>query len=174
MKKKALLLASMGVLACTVGVTALVIGGANQLDAFAVKATPTEYSVTFDASNTTVDDLDGHWVISTTTAGGNKFGVVGIDNTAEFVSFCNVKCASLFIFDNGYLGDVKAYDFDHIAGFTVVFDGDLNLEWRDEYDEMHHEHLDSGTRFNVTCTPYNNPILSGFVTIDSLTVHYTC
>ena len=44
MKKKALLLVSTGVLACTVGVTALAVGGANQLDAFAAKASPTEYS----------------------------------------------------------------------------------------------------------------------------------
>lgn len=50
MKKKALLLASMGVLACTVGVTALVVGGANQLDTFAVKASPTGHSFTFNAA----------------------------------------------------------------------------------------------------------------------------
>ena len=175
MKKKLLLFTSIGAV-FLVGISAVAISGVNQLDRLQVKADPiepTEYSVTFNESNTTVDDLYGHWVISTTTAGGNKVGVVGIDNTAEFVSFCNIKCASLFIFDNGYLGDVKAYDFDHITGFTVVFDGDLDLEWRDE-SEHYHEYLESGTRFNVTCAPYNNPVLNGFVTIDSLTVHYTC
>ena len=46
MKKKALLLASMVVLTCTVGVTALAVGGVNQLDISPVKADPAEYAIT--------------------------------------------------------------------------------------------------------------------------------
>lgn len=176
MKKKALLLASMGVLACTVGVTALAVGGANQLDTFAATASPTEYSVTFDAndeSKTTIETIDDNYAICTTTAGGNKVGVVGFDNTEEMLSFRNAKCAFLFIFEPGTLEDAKAYAFGHIAGFTVDFDGDLMFEWDDE-EGTHLEHPENGTRFNVTCTPYDHPVFEGFATITSLTVHYTC
>ena len=81
MKKKALLLTSIGVLSCTFAVTALAVGGANQLDAFPVKANPIEYSVTFDGSeSTTVQEIDDNYAICTTTAGGNKVGVVGFFN----------------------------------------------------------------------------------------------
>ena len=48
MKKKALLLASMGVLACTVGVTALAVGGPKLNAVFETKAT--SKSFTFDAT----------------------------------------------------------------------------------------------------------------------------
>ena len=69
MKKKAFLLASTGVLACTVGVTALAVGGPKQLDIFPVKADPIEHSFTFNAAtgsqfeNTT----GGYQIVDVTT-----------------------------------------------------------------------------------------------------------
>lgn len=50
MKKKALLLASAGVLACTVGVTALAVGGGPKLNANFEAAKATGKSFTFDAA----------------------------------------------------------------------------------------------------------------------------
>ncbi len=68
MKKKALLLASMGVLACTVGVTALVVGGANQLDAFAIEANPTGHSFTFNAATgSQFESMPGRQDVNVTT-----------------------------------------------------------------------------------------------------------
>lgn len=173
--KKAII-ASLAVLASAAVLTTFALGGTGKFGDVQVHADPVEYSVTFD-KDSDIEEVDDNSVISTTTAGGNKVGVVGIGKPDEGLSFCGVKCHALFIFDQGDLEAAGAYEFGHITGFTVDFDGfDLMLSWNDENDEMHGEHLKSVTRFNVAFTPYNTPIFEGGpeTTIKSLTVHYTC
>lgn len=127
MKKTAVLLASMGVLTCTVAVTALAFGGANQLDRLQVKADdpigPTEHSVTFNESNTTVEDLDGNYAFGTTTASGSKVGVVGWYNedarfTFKGVSFRNLRLCNYDLLTEG---EDVAYPFSTITGFAISF-----------------------------------------------------
>ncbi|MBO6280538.1 MAG: hypothetical protein J6M95_03050 [Bacilli bacterium] len=125
MKKKALLLASIGALVCTVGITALAVGRANHLDAFAVKADPVEYSVTFDENNTTVEAVDDHWVFSKTTPRGAKVGVVGFNAGIECFSFHNKIFTELHLADfTSTLVNAGAYEFSNITGFAISFSGD--------------------------------------------------
>ena len=174
---KKTIIAPLAVLACAAVVATFALGGAGKFGDVQVDAGTPELSVTFNESNTTVEEVDGDYAICTTTAAGNKVGVVGLDSTAEDgLSFCGKTYLAVFLSSHGQLGDVGAIDFGHMTGFTIDFDGDdLQLDWRDENSEHHREHLESGTRFDVTCTPYGAPTLLGFyTTITSLTVHYTC
>lgn len=184
MKKKALLLASMGVLACTVGVTALVVGGANQLDTFAVKANPTEYSVTFDWSeSTTIETVDEHYAIGTTTAAGNKVGVVGWYNEEACFTFNNVSFQSLMLNHYEAFTEDDAYSFSTITGFAISFSAkeeeepvpvDVTLR----YGEKMIYHVDSGTPYKgLSITPHDEPeFMSNLepVTVTSLTIWYYC
>jgi len=175
MKKS--IIASLAVLAGAAVLATFALGGAGKFGGVRVNADPVDYSITFDAESSHVGEAHGDYAICTTTAGGNKVGVVGFDSTAEEgLSFCGKTCLAVFLSSHGRLGDVGAIDFGHMTGFTAVFDGDdLELDWRDENSEHHREPLESGKRFDVTCTPYNDPMLFGFyTTITSLTVHYTC
>ena len=145
MKKKALLLASIGVLVCTVGITALAVGGANQLDAFAVKADPTEYSITFDASDesTTVEAVDGDYAIYTTTPRGAKVGAYQFSTITGFeISF------------SGGLG--VAYE----SGKTSL-GGELITSGK-KYD------------VSITPSDTPQFYAGGNVTVSSLTIYYTC
>lgn len=126
MKKKALLLASMGVLACTVAVTTLAIGGANQLDTFPVNANATEYSFTFTESNTTVEKVGIHYAIYATTPRGAKVGVVGYDNSDASFTFKGTSFRSLQLFDpDDEVLAGRAFEFSHITGFAISFSGDF-------------------------------------------------
>ena len=68
MKKKALLLASMGVLACTVGVTALAFGGSPKLNAiFATKAASKSFTFNAAAGGQFKNDPEIDQVVDVTT-----------------------------------------------------------------------------------------------------------
>lgn len=190
MKKKALLLASMGVLSCAVGVTALVVGGINQLDALAAKAGPTEYSVTFDGSESTTVEIppgsDYDYAICTTTARGNKVGVVGFhtyvpqldhlyfrDNTNNFgrLELADFSCRLL---------NVGALDFGNITGFKIYFSGG-SLVLKKGF-EMEGSPVTSGVKYDVSLTHDDEPAFErdefaeeeGDITISSLTIWYSC
>ena len=171
MKKS--LIAPLAVLACAAVVATFALGGAGKFGGVQVNADPTEYSVTFDESNkTTVEAVDNNWLISTTSAAGNKVGMMGRGKNVTWgLTVCGAKCNTLLFYGTG----AGVYDFGHITGFTIVFDGeDLTLVWDDE-NGMYQGNLESGKRFNVTCTPSNSPQFTGYgTTITSLTVHYTC
>ena len=180
MKKKALLLASMGALVCTVGITALAVGGTNQLDTFPVKANATEYSVTFDESNTTVEEVDGDYAIYTTTPRGAKVGVVGHnhdedDGTSSF-TFNGASFWHLCLFDiGGALGKVGAYQFSTITGFAISFSGGLGVAF--ENGKTSTEVITSGDpHTEPSLTPSDTPqfYAGGNVTVSSLTIYYTC
>ena len=183
MKKKALLLTSMVVLACTVGVTALAVGGANQLDAFPVKANPVEYSVTFDAESTTVEEPggNGNYAICTTTARGNKLGVVGFNKWQNKLSFCGVNFGELQLSDiSNALINAGANDFDHITGFAISFSGGFlggSLKLVKFPEETVIDSVESGKEYTgLTINPSDNQRFTTMdsVTVTSLTIWYSC
>ena len=196
MKKKALLLASMGALACTVGITALAVGGANHLDAFPVKADPTKYSVTFNESNTSSEVVDVYGqefiVFTTATDNGNKVGMVGCYNDEASFTFKGASFMELCLFDIEDVLVGRAYEFSTITGFAISFSVEepepepepepdpepepviVNFESMDE----HIFNVVSGKPYEVpSITPYKSPsfmIMEGNVTITSLTISYSC
>lgn len=180
MKKKALLLASMGVLVCTVGITALAVGGANQLDAFPVKADPTEYKIIFNESNTTVEAVGDFYAIYTTSPSGNKVGVVGSTNFAESSSFTfkGTQFRSLWLFDHyDSVLTERAYGFSHITGFAISYSGGLGVAF--DGDETSGMFIASGEEYkglSITPNPDVCPMFyaGGNVTISSLTIWYSC
>ncbi len=177
MKKS--IIASLAVLASAAVVATFALGGAGKFGDVQVHADPVEHSVTFNASGeskATIETFDDNIAICTTTAAGNKVGVVGHFTDFEYLYFGEAHFMELQLHDMSCaLMNAGAIAFGHMTGFTVVFDGPLMLEWHDENDEIHDEYLESGERFDVTCTPYDLPMLSGYeTTITSLTIWYSC
>ena len=184
MKKKALLLASMVVLTCTVGVTALAVGGANQLDTFPVKADPTEYEITFDWSeSTTVEEVvdaedDHNYAICRTTSRGAKVEVVGWYNEEGYFTFKGASFRSLRLSSTKALAEVGAYQFSHITGFAIFFSGgsvkfDSNhtkidsIESGKPYKELSIKPSDESGFFTTGST-------TGSVSVASITIWYSC
>ena len=179
MKKKALLLASMGALVCTVGITALAVGGANHLDAFPVKADPTGYEITFNESNTTVEKVLDKYAIYTTTPRGAKVGVVGVGSTnfdeSSSFTFKGTHFRSLWLFDHyDSVLTERAYEFSHITGFAISFEegGDVSFDGGDTY----YDEIVSGEEYKgLSITSDDSPQFIGDnVTVTSLTIWYSC
>ena len=181
MKKKALLLVSMGVLACTVGVTALAVGGVNQLDRLQVKADPTEYSVTFD-KDSTVEAVGNNYAIYETTPSGAKVGVVGHNNKKDDEARFTFNGASFFefwLYGSETLAEVGANDFDHITGFAISFSGgSMGFIGGLDEDEVVFDAVESEKKYDDrSFTPDD---LAGFFTngdrvvVSSLTIWYSC
>ena len=177
MKKKALLLASMGVLACTVGVTALAVSGTGKFGNVLVHAEPdpdtkpSEYSVTFNAGNTSpVGVGDTYTIFPTTTERGNTVGVSGHENGVLNISFADRYLAEIHFYSDGYLPEM--FDFDHFTGVKVAFTGDVvfGSDNGEEYS------LESDVRFSRECVPTDSPRITswGGADITSITVYYTC
>ena len=179
MKKKALILALMGVLACTVGVTALAFSAAKQSDTFPVKADPTGYSITFDESNTTVEAVGNKYAIYRTTPRGAKVGVVGSNDYKDDETSFTFNGASfwhLYFFDDGgALGKVGAYQFSTITGFAISFEEGGLVAF--ESFKTNVEVIASGTpHTEPSFTPDDHPMFyaGNSVTISSLTIWYSC
>ena len=173
MKNKAILFASMGVLACTVGITALAIGGAN--DAFTVKADPTEYSVTFD-EDSTVKAVGDNYAIYTTTPRGAKVGVVGFDNRYKDFTFNSVSFRRLKLYDySSLLKGAGAFEFSTITGFAISFSGGSVLC---NGGSTYIDDVVSGYEYTeLSITPDWFPeftVTNGSVTVSSLTIWYSC
>ena len=177
----------MGVLACAVGVTALAVSGTGKFGNVQVHAEldpdtkPGEYSVTFDGSkSTTVQEIDDNYAICTTTAGGNKVGVVGFNDDFEFLHFGEVHFAELNLHDaTSTLINDDAEDFDHITGFKISFSGG-SLQFVKFPHETVFNSVTSGLRYDVSITPEDDPTFArdehshDNITISSLTIYYTC
>lgn len=175
MKKKALLLASIGALVCTVGATALAFGGAIHLDAFAVKADPTEYSVTFD-EDSTVKAVGDNYAIYTTTPRGAKVGVVGFDNRYKDFTFNSVSFRRLKLYDySSLLKGAGAFEFSTITGFAISFSGGSVLC---NGGSTYIEDVVSGYEYTeLSITPDWFPeftVTNGSVTVSSLKIMYSC
>ena len=177
MKKKVLLFTSIGAL-FLVGVSTVAISGVNQLDRLQVKADPTEYSVTFTESNTTVEEVDGNYVICTTTAAGNKVGVVGLDSSDVRFTFNGASFFEFWLYGSEILAKVGANDFDHITGFAISFSGKPVGFIGGLDDEEVFIDVESGEKYDVSMTPDDLPgfMTNGevIVTISSLTIWYSC
>jgi len=185
MKKKALLFASIGAL-FLVGVTAVAISGVNQLDRLKVKAEPAEYSVTFD-ENSSIETPPGSddYAICTTTARGNKVGVVGsltyvpqLDHLYFRDKTNNFGALELGDFSCRLL-NVGARDFGNITGFKIYYEGGSLVLKKDL--EMEGSPVTSGVKYDVSLTPDDHPAFErdeyaeeGDVTISSLTIWYSC
>lgn len=178
MKKKALLLASVGVLSCAVGVTALAVGGANQLDTFSVKADPIEYSVTFD-DDTPYQLVGNNYVFYVETESGNKVGLVAtkyvVDN-CNLITFHDIDFETLYFFDqDGSLTSVGAYGFSNITYFDVNYSG--GHLWF--LDDSNFQDINGGkqkTEQNPPINPYIEPedFDGPKATISSITIWYSC
>lgn len=162
----------MGVLACTVGITALTIGGAN--DAFTVKADPVEYSVTFDANSTVETVDDGVYAIYETTPRGAKVGVVGFDNSEAYFTFKGASFMFLELYGYNVLKGVGAFEFSTITGFaisfsggSVLFDGGVtridSVISKQEYKGL-----------SITPRDYPEFVTTHSITVSSLTIWYSC
>lgn len=175
----------MGVLTCTVGVTALVVGGANHLDAFVVKANPTEYSVTFNESNTscTLVEIYGEEYIAftTTTDNGNKVGVVGCHIGEESFTFNDIPFRDLWLCDYDDVLEGRAYQFSTITGFKISYlskEPEEDVEMNFESMNKNIYHVESGTEYKgLSITRDHGPMFNmmmGSVTLTSLTIWYSC
>ena len=176
MKKKALLLASMAVLACTVGVTALAVGGANQLDAFAATASPTEYSVTFDG-DTPYQMVGNDYVFTVETESGNKVGLVATKYVDNLITFHGIDFESLYFFDkNGSLTSAGAYGFSNITYFDFEYSGG-HLWFL--FNGGDYQDINGGKQKTAQNHP-NNPYIEPEdfdgpkATISSITIWYSC
>ena len=190
MKKIATLLASMGAL-FLVGISVVTLSGINQLSNLQVKADPTdpkEYSVTFDGSeSTTVETPPGSddYAICTTTARGNKVGVVGSRTYIPQLDHLHFRDETNF-FGALELGDfscrllnVGALDFGNITGFKISFSGGSLALKKDH--EMEGTPVTSGVEYDMSLTPDDHPAFEmdefaeeGDVIISSLTIWYSC
>ena len=180
MKKKTLLLSSMVVLACTVGVTALAVGGANQLDRLLqVKADPTEYSFTFTESNTTVEQVGIHYAIYATTPRGAKVGVVGYDKSDASFTFNGTTFRSLMLCNPDGVLTGRAFEFSHITGFAISFSGDFgdDMVFIANAGETTIEEIVSGEpHTGLSFAPEDCPMFytGDRVKVSSLKIWYSC
>ncbi len=176
-KKRILLLTTVSSVVAVAGTVIFANGGANHLDAFAVKADPTEYSVTFDASDesTTVEDKygQGNCAICTTTPRGAKVGVRGLDNSGKNFTFKGYSFACLMLFDTGMLQKVGAYGFSTITGFAISFSGgSVGFDGNTYIDDVVSGHEYTG----LSNTSADSPqfFTSHNVIVTSLTIWYSC
>ena len=181
----------MGVLVSTASVTALAIGGANQLDTFSVKAETKEYSVTFNESNTSFEVVDVYGdefiVFTTTTDNGNKVGMVGYSTEEASFTFKGASFMDLCLFDIEDVLEGRAYQFSTITGFAISFsskepedpeDPEELVDMNFESMGVHMHSVKSGTEYKgLSITPSQGPsfrVMGGSVTISSLTIWYSC
>ena len=172
----------MGVLACTVGVTTLAVAGANQLDAFQVKANPIEYSVTFESEHIwyygfvaayTRTDLGNHVLITTeydwADEGNNCTHLAGVDVGDDYYSF-----KTIFLYDNWKDFPPDKLEFNLITGIKAVFTGNLYFA----SNETEETKLTSGTRYDCSLATSNQGKLyakaDSEAYISSLTIYYSC
>ncbi|MBQ7250546.1 MAG: hypothetical protein IJS37_04300 [Bacilli bacterium] len=183
--KKTVIIASLAVLASAAVVATFALAGAGKFGDVQVNADPVEYSVTFDAKSGIKEDF-GKYAICTTTAAGNRVGVVGFNTDFEFLSFGEVPFMELQLHDaTCALINAGAYDFGHITGFQVTFTGKLKLRYEvlneeEETFEEVEQDVESGVKYDVSLTPDDYPAFArdeysdDVVTITSLTIWYTC
>ena len=161
-----------------VGISVVTLSGINQLSSLQVKAEPTEYSVTFTESNTTVETVDGNYAICTTTASGNKVGVVGYRNDYSSFTFHDVSFKDLDLYNIvGVLEEVDAYQFSTITGFAISFSGTGSMSFSGGMG-MNINYLKSGEEHKgLSIAPSACPRFttsSGSFNVSSLTIWYSC
>ena len=187
MKKS--IIASLAVLGCAAVVATLALDGAGKLGNVQVHADPVEYSVTFDGSESTTVEIppgSDDYAICTTTARGNKVGVVGSRTYVPQLDHLHFRDETNY-FGELQLGDfslrllnVGALDFGNITGFKIYFEGG-SLVLKKGF-VMEGSPVTSGLKYDVSLTPDDHPAFErdefaeeeGDVTISSLTIWYSC
>ena len=167
-----------------VGISVVTLSGINQLDSFAVKASPAEYSVTFDGSeSTTIEAVDEQYAIGTTTTAGNKVGVVGFDNSEAYFTFKGVSFAFLQLHHYEMFTE-DAYEFSAITGFAISFSGKeeggeplpSDIAFRYGVETIYH--VESGHEYKGLSIKTNDypefEAMGEGVTVTSLTIYYSC
>ena len=171
MKKS--LIAPLAVLACAAVVTTFALGGAGKFGDVRVNADPVEYSVTFDAGNTTTGMVkDSYILFLTTTERGATVGVSGQDNGGGNITFADRFVEEIHFYNDGYLP--AALDFDHFTGVKVVFEGSDDFAFTSVNGEA--VYLESSVRVSRECAPTDSPRITAWaeVNITSITIYYTC
>ena len=183
MKKS--IIASLAVIAGAATLATFALGGAGKFGDVRVNADepePTEYSVTFGWEEpTTVKDVNSNYVFSTTTAAGNKVGVVGHNDESERFYFHKRIFTELYLYEfESALASADAYGFGHITGFVISFKGG-SVVFQSGFDEDEvFFAVESGKEYEgLSITPSSD--LPGFmvngediVTVTSLTIWYSC
>lgn len=186
--KKTITIASLAVLASAAVLTTFALGGADKFGDVRANADTTDYSITFDASdtvNTTVENPYGHgnYAICRTTASGNKLGVagpsVGIPEL-DRLHFGEANFYELDLHDESCaLINAGANDFDRITGYMVSFSGG-SLFFRTGFGHEGGSPVTSGVKYDVSLTPDDYPAFAmdehseDTITVTSLTIWYSC
>ena len=165
-----------GVSGCAVLAGALAFSGPIRFNNLQVHANPVEYSVTFD-EDSTVKAVGDNYAIFTTTAGGNKVGVVGYNNSDARFTFNGVSFKYLYLYDsNSLLRGAGAYEFSTITGFAISFSGGSTMTF--DGGSTYIDDVVSGHEYTGLSTiPDYFPsfkVMNGSVTVSSLTIMYSC
>lgn len=175
MKKKVLLLASIGVLACSIGATILTIGETNQFSNLQVKAERKEREVTFDGKSIE-KETSKYVVFSAETENGNKVGICGALDNSGNLSFAERRFGAIYLYDHNKDFSASTYEIGSFVAINASF-GSGHLEYVSEHDT---ESLSNGNRISCHGDPSDTPELSGFpyyedtFVIWSITIYYSC
>ncbi len=184
---KKTVIASLAVLASAAVLTTFALGGAGKFGNVRANAEPKEYSVTFDGSeSTTVEEVDGNYAIGTTTASGNKVGVMGFDNSEARITFNGVSFGDLILSHYEMLVEGDAYEFSTITGFAISF----SIEYAGDPEPFSVTFTSMGTVIGpvesgheykgLSITPHGDPMFEATVeegdsvNVSSLTIWYSC
>ncbi len=173
---KKTIIASLAVLASAAVLTTFaLVGGAGKFGGVRVNAEPKTYSITFDESNTTVEEVLDKYAIYVTTPRGAKVGVIGWNNDEADFTFKGYSFGNLRLCEHHYMEMVGAYGFDHITGFAISFEegGDVSFDGGGTY----YDEIVSGTPYkDKSFTPDDYPMFyaGNSVTVSSLTIWYSC
>ena len=186
MKKKFLLLTSLGLMSATaLGVFA--ISRTKQIEPFQVRAYPTEYSVTFDADASVekIEEIDwlncNEYGICTNTPKRNKVGLIGHDDSMNHIAFKGTSYWQILLYDyNNYLNTINAFSFSYITNLQVNFTGgELVCEYKTAFGSAT-EKITSGEPLDMEFSSSEKPVLNRkdgseeVVTISSITIWYSC
>ena len=182
--KKAII-ASLVALTSGVAITAFALRGPDKLVDLRVNAEPQEYSVTFNASNTSctlVEIYEEEYIaFTTTTDNGNKVGVVGCHIGEESFTFNDIPFRDLWLCDYDDVLEGRAYQFSTITGFAISYSSKepeepVFMDFTSMGKNIHD--VKSGTPYTeLSITRDHGPmfrLMEGSVTVTSLTIWYSC
>ncbi|MBE6135612.1 MAG: hypothetical protein E7179_06410 [Erysipelotrichaceae bacterium] len=174
------IIASLVALTSGAAIAAFALRGPDKLVDLRVNAEPQEYSVTFNESNTTVEQVGKHYAIYATTPRGAKVGVVGYDNSDASFTFKGTHFRSLQLFDpDDSVLTGRAFEFSHITGFAISFSGDFgdDMVFIANGGETTIEEIASGApHTGLSFAPEDCPMFytGDRVNVSSLKVFYSC
>jgi len=178
--KKTTIIASLAVLASAAVLATFALGGAGKFGDVRANVEPKEYSVTFNESNTTVEQVGDHYAIYATTPRGAKVGVVGYDKSDASFTFKGTHFRSLQLFDpDDSVLTGHAFEFSHITGFAISFSGDFGDDMvfiANGGDTMIEEIVSGAPHTGLSFAPEDCPMFytGDRVNVSSLKIWYSC